>query len=164
MALHDHCSYCGAAYPQGSAWPRVCAACGETTWLNPTPVAVTLLPVDTGNGRGVLVVRRNIPPFIGELALPGGFIEVGETWQEAAVRELREETTILADPGDVRLFDVHSVPRSILVFGLLPARPLAELPTSVSNEETQGIEIALEPAQLCFPAHTDMLAAYFASE
>ena len=41
---------------------------------------------------GVVVIRRDIEPFRGELALPGGFIETGESWREAAVRELSEET------------------------------------------------------------------------
>ncbi|WP_433217526.1 NUDIX domain-containing protein [Dactylosporangium sp. CS-047395] len=165
MALHDHCSYCGAAYAQGAPWPRVCEVCGETTWRNPLPVAVTLLPVDTDEGRGIVVVRRDIEPRRGELALPGGFIEVGETWQEAAVRELREETTIVADAADVRLFDVHSVTSgNLIVFGVLPPRPFVEIPESTRTEESLGFEIALGPQELCFPTHTDMLAAYFASK
>jgi ADP-ribose pyrophosphatase YjhB (NUDIX family) len=50
-------------------------------------VAVVLLPV-----HGALVtVRRDMEPRKGELAPPGGFMELGETWQEAAARELREE-------------------------------------------------------------------------
>ena len=164
MALHDHCSYCGAAYAQGAPWPRVCAACGETTWRNPLPVAVVLLPVETGEGRGIVVVRRDIEPMRGELALPGGFIEVGETWQEAAARELREETTILADAGDVQLFDVHSTASgNLIVFGVLPPRPIAQIPPSVRTEESLGIEIPTQPQPLCFPTHTDMMAAYFAS-
>ncbi|MGI5244213.1 NUDIX domain-containing protein [Dactylosporangium sp. CA-139066] len=163
MALHDHCSYCGAAYAQGAGWPRVCAACGETTWRNPLPVAVILLPVDTDEGRGIVVVRRDIEPMRGELALPGGFIELGETWQEAAARELREETTILADAGDVRLFDVHSTERNLIVFGVLPPRPLTQVPQSVRTEESLGFEVSVGPRALCFPTHTDMLAAYFAS-
>ncbi|MFB9446270.1 NUDIX domain-containing protein [Dactylosporangium vinaceum] len=164
MALHDHCSYCGAAYPQGAPWPRTCTSCGETTWRNPLPVAVVLLPVDTDEGRGIVVVRRDIEPMRGELALPGGFIELGETWQEAAARELREETTIPADPAEVRLFDVQSVRSgNLIVFGVLPPRPYNTLPASVPTDESLGFEIAVGPRPLCFPTHTDMLAAYFAA-
>ncbi|WP_432987661.1 NUDIX domain-containing protein [Dactylosporangium sp. CA-233914] len=127
-------------------------------------MAVTLLPVDTDQGRGIVVVRRDIEPMRGELALPGGFIELGESWQEAAVRELREETTIHADATDVRLFDVHSVASgNLIVFGLLPPRPLAELPASARTEESQGFEISVGPQRLCFPTHSDVMAAYFAS-
>jgi 8-oxo-dGTP pyrophosphatase MutT (NUDIX family) len=100
----------------------------------------------------------------GELALPGGFIELGESWQEAAARELREETTILADASDVRLFDVQSVKSgNLIVFGVLPPRPLVELPQSARTEESLGFEVAVGARPLCFPTHTDAMAAYFAS-
>jgi 8-oxo-dGTP diphosphatase len=164
MALHDHCSYCGVAYAPGAPWPRRCASCGETTWRNPLPVAVALLPVETDDGRGLVLVRRDIEPMRGELALPGGFIEVGETWQEGMVRELREETTLLADPADVRLFDVQSsASGNLIVFGVLPPRPLSAIPASVATEESLGFEIGVGPQQLCFPTHTDVMARYLAT-
>lgn len=43
------------------------------------------------SGKLVLIRRRN-PPFQGHWALPGGFVDVGETVEEAAVREANEET------------------------------------------------------------------------
>jgi len=162
---HSHCSYCGVAYPVEAQWPRICVGCGETTWSNPLPVAVVLLPVRHGDGRrGLVVVRRDIEPFRGELALPGGFIETGESWREAAVRELREETGLTASPDDVRLFDVHSSfnGRSLLVFGLLPARDAADLPPSAPTEESQEWLVRTEPETLAFPTHTQAMADFFA--
>src|SRR5262249_39273074 len=135
---HSHCSYCGTRYPDGVSWPRTCTNCGETTWSNPLPVAVVLQPVALDDGRtGVVLIRRDIEPFRGELALPGGFIETGESWREAAIREFSEETGIRAEPGEVQLFDVHSSFNgfSLLVFGLLPARPAASLPPSSASAE-----------------------------
>jgi ADP-ribose pyrophosphatase YjhB (NUDIX family) len=179
------CSCCGTRF-QNAAWPRVCAACGETTWRNPTPVAVALLPVvlpadgpgsggsdpdgnggsdpDGNGGRGVVVVRRSIDPGRGELGLPGGFMEVGESWQEAAVRELREETGITAAAADVRLFEVHSGTDGgvLLVFGLLPERPAAELPPVIATDETSEWLVLTRPQRLVFPTHTAALASFFA--
>jgi 8-oxo-dGTP diphosphatase len=162
---HSHCSYCGTAYASDAPWPRLCASCGETTWRNPLPVAVALLPVDSDRGRGLVVVRRDIEPARGELALPGGFIELGEAWREAAVRELHEETTIVADPTEVRLFDVHSTPSGaiLMIFGTLPARPLDALPPSTPTEEATGYEVMLSAQPVAFSTHTQAIADYFAS-
>jgi 8-oxo-dGTP diphosphatase len=161
---HSHCSYCGVAYSPDAPWPRTCAGCGEITWRNPLPVAVALLPVDTDAGRGLVVVRRDIEPARGELTLPGGYIELGEDWREATVRELCEETTIEAEAGQVRLFDVHSAPSgTLLVFGLLPPRPAAALPPSVATEESTGFEVLRGARRLAFETHTQAMADYFAS-
>ncbi|WP_224756403.1 NUDIX domain-containing protein, partial [Streptomyces sp. col6] len=125
--IHSHCPACGASYtglPSPDTWPRTCAACGETAYRNPLPVAVALLPVTDGDTTGLVVITRTIEPARGGLALPGGFIDHAEDWQHAVVRELREETRIEARPEDVRLADALSSPAGhLLLFGLLPERP-----------------------------------------
>lgn len=153
-----HCTFCGARFTPNQAWPRRCAACGEISYRNPLPVAVVVQPV----GDGLLVVRRGIPPARDRLALPGGFIEVGETWQQAAVRELREETGVDQDASDVRLVDALSaLDGMLLVFGEVP--PLASLPAFVPNEETLALEVMTGPAELGFPLHTEVANDWFAS-
>jgi 8-oxo-dGTP diphosphatase len=56
----------------------------------------------------VLLIQRAQPPFAGEWALPGGFVEEGETVAAAAARELAEETGLRA--GDLGLLGVYSAP------------------------------------------------------
>jgi ADP-ribose pyrophosphatase YjhB (NUDIX family) len=156
---YAHCTFCGARFTPGQPWPRRCAACGETSYLNPNPVAVAVQPV----GGGLLVVRRGNPPARDRLALPGGFIDVGETWQEAAVRELFEETGLRSDPDAVRLFDTLSASDgTLLVFGLLPAVASAgNLPPFTANEETLAVEVLDGPTELGFDLHTRVANRYF---
>lgn len=63
-----------------------------------------LVPVD---GKLVAVIRRN-PPFQGMPALPGGFLELGETMEQGVVREVREETGL--ETRVLRLVGVYSDP------------------------------------------------------
>jgi len=59
------------------------------------------------NSKIVLVKRRN-PPYQDKFALPGGFVEMGETTEEAAAREAAEETGLSIEI--VRLIGVYSQP------------------------------------------------------
>jgi ADP-ribose pyrophosphatase YjhB (NUDIX family) len=49
-------------------------------------------------GERALVVRRSNPPMAGRWGFPGGVLELGETVAEGAMRELREETGVVAEP------------------------------------------------------------------
>lgn len=153
---HSHCSYCGRPYGDVETWPRRCDHCGHMTFQNPTPVVVLLQPVDAG----VLTVRRNIRPQVGELALPGGYVDMGESWREAAARELFEEAEIKIDAGGIVLFDVVSVPRNVLIFGVAPRLSSAQLPVFRPNDEVSERVIVGEPVALAFPAHTAVLERF----
>jgi ADP-ribose pyrophosphatase YjhB (NUDIX family) len=50
------------------------------------------------NGGRVLIVRRAAPPMQGIFTLPGGGVELGETLEQAVVREVREETGLAIEP------------------------------------------------------------------
>ena len=58
----------------------------------------------------VLLVRRGNDPYKGCWALPGGFMEMDETLEHCAVRELEEETGLKVDEQDIRLIGVYSAP------------------------------------------------------
>lgn len=59
-------------------------------------------------GGKIVLIRRKNPPFANQFALPGGFVEVGETVEEAAIREAKEETGL--DIKLLKLLGVYSDP------------------------------------------------------
>ncbi|KIH78092.1 NUDIX domain-containing protein [Geoalkalibacter ferrihydriticus] len=156
--LNAHCSYCGAPYADAQPWPRHCRNCGNTSYLNPLPVAVVLLPV----GAGLVVIRRNTEPRKGTLTLPGGYIDFGETWQQAGSREALEETGIAVSSDELRLYDVmNGLDGTLVVFGLAAPRR-ADCLKPFSSSETQEVQLIKGPTELGFSMHTEIAARFFA--
>lgn len=136
VRAHSHCHFCGAAYSD-QAWPRTCSACGQLTYRNPLPGAVLIAPVEGGR---VVLVRRASPPL--GLAFPGGYIEYGEDWRAAALRELREETGIRV-PSSTRVLE-HGA-RSSEKFGLLV---FGRLDTPLTQADLEAAELASTPREI----------------
>ena len=159
-APFSHCSFCGHSFSDDAPWPRTCASCGNVSYRNPLPVAVVVLPVA---GRGVVCVRR--ATGAAGLALPGGFIELGESWQEAAAREAAEETGVRVEPESIDLLAVRSAPDgTLLVFGLAPPVSESALERFAISDEVSEIEVVDGPRDdLAFPLHAEVLAGYFAA-
>ena len=152
------CTYCGTRYPLTGTWPATCHSCGNTNYLNPIPVVVLLVPV----GDGLVVARRNIEPKIGTLVLPGGYLDLGETWQEGARRELNEETGIQVPAEKITLYDVSSgLDNTLVISGLAEKQP-ASCMKPFSSDETQEIGLIHKPTDLGFPLHTLLVRRYFA--
>ncbi|RSN59609.1 DNA hydrolase [Streptomyces sp. WAC 04229] len=61
-------------------------------------------------GGEVLLIERGWPPYAGHLALPGGYVDAGETSRTAAARELREETGVDVAEEDLVLIGVYDRP------------------------------------------------------
>jgi 8-oxo-dGTP diphosphatase len=76
--------------------------------LPQTPALTTDCVVFDPAGR-VLLVRRKNEPFAGGYALPGGFVEIGETVEAACRREVREETGV--ELGELTLVGIYSDPK-----------------------------------------------------
>lgn len=164
--VNSHCSYCGKKFrDQKAIWPRTCSRCKHVSYLNPKPVVVLLVPV----GSGLLGVRRDIEPQKGHLALTGGFMDFcrpgthdNETWQEAAVRELREETGLEISASDVQLFNVVTLRHGIHLTFAVVTKHFDALPPFKPNNEVSELVILNGSEDLAFATHTEMMQKYFA--
>ncbi len=72
-----------------------------------TPLLTVDIIIEFDDGSVVLIERAN-DPFKGSLALPGGFVDIGETVAQAAIREAKEETSL--DIELIRLVGIYSDP------------------------------------------------------
>ncbi len=92
MIEKKFCAYCSASLTVRHIEGRErknCPSCGITHYENPVPASCVILVDDQ---RRLLLTRRNVEPGKGLWCLPGGFIELGESPDRAALRELEEET------------------------------------------------------------------------
>jgi ADP-ribose pyrophosphatase YjhB (NUDIX family) len=98
-----HCSRCGAVLRFGEVPGEdrarlVCDACGYIFYVNPRLVVTTIPVTEAGE---IVLLRRGIEPAYGSWAQPGGFLEVDETVNQAAIRETFEETGLIVEPGEI---------------------------------------------------------------
>jgi ADP-ribose pyrophosphatase YjhB (NUDIX family) len=127
----NFCSACGQPVtqkiPEGDHLPRhVCTSCGTIHYQNPRIIAGCVIDVD---GR-ILLCKRAIEPRLGYWTIPAGFMENGESVQNAAAREAMEEAlahvkigSLLAVVNVLRAHQVHIMFRARLTrpdFGIGP--------------------------------------------
>ena len=90
-----YCPSCAAPFAAGHAsQPLRCDACGFTYYFNTTCATAALLVRDDGKA---LFIRRAKEPAKDKLALPGGFVDEGETAEEGVRREFMEEVGFAPD-------------------------------------------------------------------
>lgn len=85
-----YCPVCGAkTFLQHNEKAKKCAACGFVYYFNPSAAVACFIRNKKGE---LLLVRRAKEPAKGTLDLPGGFVDLHETAEDAACREVKEET------------------------------------------------------------------------
>src|SRR3954462_13276808 len=89
--MYKFCPKCGHQADKKSEYLLVCPNCGYDFYINPAGTNAVIIENSKGE---ILLVTRKFDPMKGYLDLPGGFIEVGESLEESALRELKEELGI----------------------------------------------------------------------
>lgn len=127
---------------------------------NTPTVVVVRVPV----GGGLLMIRRALPGLgQGQLALPGGYQMLGQTWQEAGAREVFEETGVAIEAAALRLLTVVTTTdtRQNLLF--CESSPVQHDGPFVHDPEVSDVIVIRAPVETAFPLHTAMVADFFAS-
>jgi NAD+ diphosphatase len=158
------CPRCGRELPTPGACPLACAACGFVYYFNPTVSSAGILLRADGQG---LFIRRGHEPGLGRLAFVGGFVDAGETPEDALRREVREEVGVAID----RLAYLGSWPNrypyrgvAYHVADLVFVAVLADGAEPRLLDGVAGIEWhdprRLDPTSLAFPSMTAALTLF----
>ncbi len=120
-----YCSVCGTELtrrvpPEDNRVRDVCDQCGAVHYQNPRNV-VGVVPI---YGDRVLLCRRAIEPRFGKWTLPAGFMELGETTAQGAMRETQEEAGAQIELGP--LYTIIDVPQAEQVHFFYLAKVVSE--------------------------------------
>lgn len=163
------CSHCASELefrqPDGDNRQRfICPACDTIFYQNPRIIAGTLPVYQPGETPRVLLCKRAIEPRKGYWTLPAGFMENGETTEQGAIRETREEANAIVSIDS--LFTMVSVPHISQVHLFY----LATLEKAEYSAGEESLEVALFyeheiPWQnIAFPTVGRTLKRYFAEK
>lgn len=156
------CTECGASLqlripPHDDRQRHVCDGCGHIHYVNPRLIVCS---IPTWEDK-VLLCKRAIEPRHGTWTLPGGFMELGESTQEAAARETREEAGASIEVHELySLFNVIHIDQVHLFFR-------ASLLTPDHAAGVESLEVGLFREHdvpwdnIAFPAVAATLRQYF---
>lgn len=156
----NHCAICGAPLELCSDGekPRPhCAACGRFYYRNPIPAVCAFIT----RGDELLLVQRAVEPCRGMWSLPGGFVELGETTEDALVREMREETAL--EVRALRLIGV-STQHSLHYGGVMVLGYAVDDWAGEPHADSDALDIQFfardKRPPLPFTAHRELLALF----
>ena len=162
MKTKHFCPYCGDGLTDKFAEGRVrrwCDQCAAPIYENPVPAAC-LVTADP-DGR-ILLVRRSVAPKKGSWCLPGGFMELGETPEEAGLRELHEETGLSGKIETLLGITTHSgkIYATVLVAGYL-VREYSGTPYAGDDADAAEWFARDEMPEIAFTSHKAFIDIFY---
>jgi len=107
--LFEYCPHCGKSTPEFKGGHYVlCSSCGFQYFHNVATAVGALITI----GNTILLLERAQEPRAGKLALPGGFVDPGESLEEALRRECQEEVGLILEEEPLQF--VASFPNQYL--------------------------------------------------
>lgn len=164
MDAKRFCSYCGEKLIEKSFQERnhwYCQPCDRIHYENPFPAVAALVPNQDGQ---LLLVKRAVEPAKGAWCLPGGFIEIDESIEEAVLRELKEETGIEGEIGKLVDFFSQRSPlySALLIFGYRVTMLGGALQAGDDAEEARFFDLDDLPP-IAFLSHQRLIEKEFGS-
>jgi NAD+ diphosphatase len=165
-ALFLYCPQCAAPRSsEGDAIRFMCQACGFVYYYNVAVSSAVLILAESGLG---LFIRRARDPGKDKLALPGGFIDRGETAEAAAVREVREEAGVKLASVEFlasfpNLYSYRGVDYPVVdLFFIGRVEAAVASPLDDVTEIVWAAPTSIREPDLAFPSHARALEAYLA--
>ncbi len=155
------CPYCSIQLGKiniGGKERIACSTCDFVHWDNPKPVTATVIEIDGG----IVLVKRNVEPFVDDWCLPGGFIEAAEHPAQAAEREVLEETGLVVEV--TQLLEAGAPGRGINVVILFyEARPVGgKMAAGDDASDVRSFREDELPKNIAFEQHRKIIRNWFA--
>jgi len=137
--IPSNCSFCGEELGEKTVEGRqrlYCGNCDRIIWRNAEPVSAVIVRDEDE----ILMIKRGIEPGKDSWSIPAGFLEVDETAEEAAVRELEEETGLDVEKNHLQFVETLNMER-------FPDQRLLATVFTVKAEDASGKVIAGSDAE-----------------
>jgi 8-oxo-dGTP diphosphatase len=159
---YRYCPRCGAKMIEKTVdhkKRKVCPVCKFVYYHNPVPAAGVVIEKE---GK-ILLVKRKYEPYKGDWCLPAGFMEYGESPEQCAIRETKEELNV-----DVELEGLYGVysgkddPRTHAVLVMYWAKIIGgDLKPGDDAEEIEFFAKDKVPSNIAFLAHRQIIKEFF---
>lgn len=165
LELFQFCPRCGRkTADRSNPQPFRCSGCDLHYYFNPVPAVVALLrnPADE-----VLFIRRAVEPAKGKLAVPGGFVDLGETAENALRREIVEEVGLEVEALEYLCSALNQYNYRGIIYPVLDFIYLARTNTPELTRALDGVDgffwldpARVDPAEIAFPSIRAALQTY----
>ena len=161
MAYNQFCSNCGKENAHGYIEGNIryhCLSCKTIHYENPKPTATLICPQKDN----ILLVKRAFEPGKGLWGLPGGFIELNETPDQGALRELREETNLNGKVNHLLGYTCHfnTVFGDILLMAFLVE--IDDFSNMIAGDDADDVKLfpISQIPKLAFSSHQKIIEIY----